>query len=218
MDMKQADIIQTAGMAAALLYPHLAGQKTLSQLAMTTGLSVMTVRRAIARLREAGMIQVTRTGRASVFQSVHCEQSECSHVNNQSVHCVLPAHTTPPSSPPSLFPSDSLSLSPPIIPPNKVKNRDIFIPPTSEEVERYITQEIPSHLRGSLRDAEAFMDYWRNRDWRFNGGRGARMRDWRLAACSWMRNAARWRSREDRRNMGLDDLMRELDGWFGGRR
>jgi hypothetical protein len=104
-----------------------------STLAEESGLSLMTVRRALDTLDKEGFVKRERTGRANMFtvntlivlteqsdsaertitgemnnQSVLTEQSECSHRTIREV---------PPSSPPSLLPPDPHTLNPPIIPP-----------------------------------------------------------------------------------------------------
>lgn len=66
------------------------------------------------------------------------------------------------------------------------KGNGRFAPPTKEEVEAFWRER---SLRG---DPDAFFDHFENADWRLSSGRGARMKDWRLAAQNWSRNDDRY--------------------------
>lgn len=67
---------------------------------------------------------------------------------------------------------------------NKKKEGDApartkFTPPTRSEVKEYFD------TKGLKSDPMEFWLHFENCDWRLSNGRGARMKDWRLAALSW---------------------------------
>lgn len=63
----------------------------------------------------------------------------------------------------------------------KIK-RERFAPPTKAEASEFWISE---KLNG---DPSDFVDHYENAGWRLSGGKGAVMRDWRLAARRWSRN------------------------------
>ncbi|MBQ2486533.1 MAG: hypothetical protein II518_05695, partial [Candidatus Methanomethylophilus sp.] len=54
-----------------------------------------------------------------------------------------------------------------------------FTPPTQSDVKGYFVE------KGLRSDPMEFWLHFENCDWRLSNGRGARMKDWRLAALSW---------------------------------
>jgi hypothetical protein len=74
----------------------------------------------------------------------------------------------------------------------RVKTRDregAFAPPTLEEVRTYVAE------KGYHFDPETFLAHHQNRDWRFKDGKGAKMKDWRLACVTFEKNEAKFGSR-----------------------
>ena len=85
------------------------------------------------------------------------------------------------------------------------KKRNIFLPPTVEEVAGYC------HERGNTIDAETFVDYYEARGWELKPGQ--KMKDWRASVRTWEKNKRGWTS-ELRGNRGNDqsESQRELYG------
>lgn len=63
---------------------------------------------------------------------------------------------------------------------NNSKPQKQFTPPTVDDVRQYCAE------RGNGIDAEYFVAYYENRDWKLTNGK--KMRDWHLAIVTWERN------------------------------
>lgn len=103
---------------------------------------------------------------------------------------------------------------------NKEQDTDIkkFTPPTTEEVAEYCKN------RGNGIDAEYFIAYYANRDWKLSNGR--KMKDWKLAIVTWEKNnfsstpkvitpkpvTAQSYSQRDYSNEQEDAMQRMLEG------
>ena len=61
----------------------------------------------------------------------------------------------------------------------ETRARARFTPPTQSDVKGYFVE------KGLRSDPMEFWLHFENCDWRLSNGRGARMKDWRLAALSW---------------------------------
>lgn len=64
----------------------------------------------------------------------------------------------------------------------KTTRRAKFVPPTLEEVQEYVSE------KGYTFDPENFWAHWDNRDWRFDDGKGAKMKNWHLACVTFQKN------------------------------
>lgn len=77
---------------------------------------------------------------------------------------------------------------------DKLSKAKDFQPPTLEDVEQYMGVKIlEKQLTGSVdsgTEAAKFHAYWTNCGWRMSAGKGAKMKDWRLAANTWLSNAS----------------------------
>ena len=60
-----------------------------------------------------------------------------------------------------------------------------FRPPTVEEASLFLLE-----IGGTRQEAEDFWEHFENCGWRLSGGRGAKMKDWKLAANRWHRHQA----------------------------
>lgn len=87
----------------------------------------------------------------------------------------------------------------------KPKKRNIFIPPTVDEVRAYCQE------RGNTINAEQFVDYYEARGWELKPGQ--KMKDWRASVRTWESNQRGWTN--ELRGAGNGDRVtgqRELYG------
>lgn len=66
----------------------------------------------------------------------------------------------------------------------KAPKEDVFVAPNLEECAAYFVM----HLGRSEEDAGEFWRHFENCRWKLSSGRGAKMKDWHLAAQNWGRN------------------------------
>lgn len=64
-----------------------------------------------------------------------------------------------------------------------------FEPPSIEDVKDYFLEKKRPDL------AEEFWEHFENCDWRLSSGRGAKMKNWMLAANKWIRDAWKFEPR-----------------------
>ena len=160
------------------------GQKLTSRslLASETGLSESQVKRALSVLRESQEITSHATNRFTLiticnFESYQDTESKKIQPDNQ--HHDQP-HAQPiereeRNTPPTI--SNDI-VSPP---------RKVFVAPSRNEVREYFEKY------NFASDPDEFWVYFQNTDWRLSGGRGAKMKDWRLAAINWNKRETRIR-------------------------
>lgn len=87
------------------------------------------------------------------------------------------------------------------------KSKKRFVPPTPEEVVDYFQEK---KFNG---DPAHFMDHFENCDWKLSNGRGAKMKNWRLAANNWSRNEAIFNPKTGGVKNGKLVLPKNRDGW-----
>ena len=85
------------------------------------------------------------------------------------------------------------------------KKRNIFIPPTVDEVKAYCQE------RGNTIDAEAFVDYYEARGWELKPGQ--KMKDWRASVRTWESHQRGWNG--ELRGAGNGDRVRGQRDLYG---
>lgn len=88
------------------------------------------------------------------------------------------------------------------------KKPAVFVPPDLSEVIEYFRVE---KLNG---DPEHFCDHHENCDWRLSGGRGKKMKNWKLAAKNWSRNQRIFDPNSGGHKNGKLQLPKNRDGWL----
>ncbi len=82
-----------------------------------------------------------------------------------------------------------------------------FVPPTLDQVKERFREK---NLNG---DPEHFFDHHTNADWKLSGGKGAKMKSWKLAANTWSRNQRIFDPKSGGHKDGKLVLPRDRDGW-----
>lgn len=86
------------------------------------------------------------------------------------------------------------------------KKKEIFIPPTVDEVKAYCQEQ------GYTIDAEFFFDYYDQRDWELKSGQ--KMKKWKAAVRTWVKNETRW-TKDELRGAGNGDRVRGQRDLYG---
>lgn len=150
-----------------------------------TGLRERSVRYAIARLGEAGLLETERQpGKPTVYRITPAPQCRPED-EGAAPSCLIPRHDgagTP--APPCRQPRHHRAIEQDTRTNYKNKSRRTrakkFVEPSLEEVQAYCRE------RGNHIDAQRFLDHYESNGWRV--GRNA-MKDWRAAVRTWERNS-----------------------------
>lgn len=150
---------------------------SISRLSRELDIPEITVRRKLDNLKSTGEVVTETTNKWTIITICNYESYQGSQKTNERTNEQASEQTSEQTNIQNNRYTDIYPPSPPKGGVSPLKKT--FVAPTLEVVKTYFeTKRFKS-------DPVEFWVYFQNTDWKLSGGRGAKMKDWRLAAINW---------------------------------